>query len=157
MIKLKEEDQDWYNAIVGGTEWEILSSDMDEEEPKAAHIIALALDNKNKRAFSIGQVEILKALKSLCNPNPGTFRAQYDSIQAWMANGLGHDADDDRYYYAFRLVMISGGKNSETLNDVFKWADNFVDESKRQIRLESYRIFAQYPSKYPTVVKSKSK
>ena len=117
MNKLNKADQDWYNAIVIGTEWEILSSDMNKKEPKAAHIIALALDNKNKRAFSIGQVEILKALKSLCNPNPGTFRAQYDSIQAWMANGLGHDADDDRYYYAFRLVMISGGKNSETLND----------------------------------------
>ena len=46
MIKLKKADQDWYNAIVIGTEWEILSSDMDKEEPHAAHVIALALNKK---------------------------------------------------------------------------------------------------------------
>ena len=51
MSKVKKADQDWYNAIVGGTDWEILSSDMDKEEPNAAHIIALALNNKNRVAF----------------------------------------------------------------------------------------------------------
>ena len=44
MAKLKEADREWHIAIVGGCEWEILSSDMDIEEPDAAHIIALALN-----------------------------------------------------------------------------------------------------------------
>ena len=37
MNKLKKADREWYSAIVGGTEWEILSSAMDKEEPNAAH------------------------------------------------------------------------------------------------------------------------
>ena len=40
---LKDFDKDWYNAIMGGIVWEILSCDMDKKKPEAAHIIALAL------------------------------------------------------------------------------------------------------------------
>ena len=51
MNKLKKADPEWYNAIVGGTEWEILSSDMDKEEPNAAQIIAIALNKKSQVAM----------------------------------------------------------------------------------------------------------
>ena len=53
MNKLKREDLEWYNAIVGGTEWEILSSDMDKEEPNAAHIIAIALNKKTNLQWQL--------------------------------------------------------------------------------------------------------
>ena len=53
MNKLKREDPEWYNAIVGGTEWEILSSDMDKEEPNAAHIIAIALNKKTNLQWQL--------------------------------------------------------------------------------------------------------
>ena len=45
LAKLKKADKDWYNDIVGGLEWEILSQDMDKEEPTAAH----------RRVFQIGE------------------------------------------------------------------------------------------------------
>ena len=53
MNKLKREDLEWYNAIVGGTEWEILSSDMAKEEPNAAHIIAIALNKKTNLQWQL--------------------------------------------------------------------------------------------------------
>ena len=74
MKKLNMEDPEWYNAIVSGTEWEILSSDMDKEEPNAAQIIAIALNKKKQGAMSIGHLEILRTLKSLCNPDPAPWR-----------------------------------------------------------------------------------
>ena len=46
MSKLREVDKDWRSAILGGRPWEVLSSDMDIEEPEAAGIIALALSNR---------------------------------------------------------------------------------------------------------------
>ena len=55
---------------MGGTEWEILSSDMDKEDPDAAHTIAFALNNKNKVALATGHLEIMRTLKSLCKPDP---------------------------------------------------------------------------------------
>ena len=68
MIKLSKADLNWYHAIVGATEWEILSSDMDKEEPNAAHIIALALNQKNKIAFSTAHLEILLSLIHISEP-----------------------------------------------------------------------------------------
>ena len=46
MSKLREVDKDWRYDILGGRTWEVLSSDMDIEEPEAAGIIALALSNR---------------------------------------------------------------------------------------------------------------
>ena len=39
MANLKNVDPAWYNSIMFGREWQILSSDMEKEEPSAAHII----------------------------------------------------------------------------------------------------------------------
>ena len=72
--KLKKADPEWFSNIVGGTEWEILSSDMDKEDPNAAHTIALAFNNKNKVALATGHLEIMRTLKSLCKPDPQTWR-----------------------------------------------------------------------------------
>ncbi len=80
MNKLKKADPDWYTDIVGGTEWEILSSDMENEEPNAAHIIALALNNKNKVALATGHLEFL--------------RTPYDRVQAAMIKIFGSVVDD---------------------------------------------------------------
>ena len=101
MNKLEIADPDWYNAIVGGTEWEILSSDMDKEEPDAACIIALALNNKNKAAMSIGHVEILRTLKSLCNPDPHNIELPYHLVEAQMAKTFGSTVYCAEYLFLF--------------------------------------------------------
>ena len=74
MNKLKKADQEWYTNIVGGTEWEILSSDMDKEEPNAAHTIVLALNDKNKMAFGTAHLEIMRTLNHCASPNPKPWR-----------------------------------------------------------------------------------
>ena len=89
MAYLKNADRDWYNGIVGGTEWEILSSDMDTEEPSAAHIIASALNSKNKFALVTGHLEIVRTLRSLCTPDPHTLECPYDSVR-WLLLSLIH-------------------------------------------------------------------
>ena len=70
MSKLREVDKDWHIGIVGGREWEVLSSDMDIEEPEAAGIIALALSNR--AGLVQGHLEMMMTLKSLCQPDPRT-------------------------------------------------------------------------------------
>ena len=148
MNKLKKADEDWYNVIVGGTEWEILSSDMDKEEPNAAHIIALALNQNNQIAFSTAHLEILRTLKSLCNPDPKSMEVPFAPVKAQMLKSFGAVAEEPAYYHAFRLVLTSGGSASKTFDEFFKWASYFVDESKRMIRLDTYSVFAQSPHKF---------
>ena len=157
MKKLKREDPEWYNAIMGGTEWEILSSDMDKEEPNAAQIIAIALNKRNQVAMSIGHLEILRTLKSLCNPDPVTFAVPYDQVEAALIKDFGSVVKDTAYYNVFRLVIASGGSTSETWNDFFKWADIFIDESRRNVKPETYGILVRYPPRYRNIIKMQLK
>ena len=150
--KLKKADPEWYNAIVGGSEWAILSSAMDIEEPNAAHIIALALNKKNQVAMATGHLEMLRTLKSLCNPDPQTLEVPYDRVRAAMVKSFGSTADDAAYYKVFQLVMTSGGSTSDTWNDFFKWGDIYIDESRRMVKPDTYTVLAKYPPEYRNII-----
>ena len=100
-----------------GTEWEILSSDMDKEDPDAAHTIALALNNKNKVALATGHLEIMRTLKSLCKPDPNNMEVPWDRVKAAMLKALGSTVLDEAYYNAFQLVVTAGGQSSESWID----------------------------------------
>ena len=117
MHKLKKADQDWYTAIVGGTEWEILSSDMDKEDPDAAHAIAVALNNKNKVALTTGHLEIMRTLKSLCKPDPSTMEVPWGRVKAAMMKAFGPVVQDEAYYNAFHLMVTAGGRDSKSWGD----------------------------------------
>ena len=144
MAKLKKADQDWYSDIVGGHEWEILSQDMDKEEPTAAHTIALALNNKNKVALVTGHLEIMRTLKSLCKPDPKTLEMPYPPVRSALIKSYGSVVNDTPFYHAFQLVVLSGGHESETWDDFFTWTNYYVDERRRQIRPETYSTLVQY-------------
>ena len=145
MNKLKKADSDWYTAIVGGTEWEILSRDMDKEEPGAAHTIAVSLNRKNSVAPSTTHLEIMRTLQGLCKPEPKTMEVPWDRVKAKMIKTFGPAARDDAYFAAYQLIVTAGGHVSESWDDFFRWAGYFVNESRRQIKTETYVILAKYP------------
>ena len=87
----------------------------------------------------------MRTLKNLCNPDPRTMECPYDRVQAAMLKRFGPEVADAGYFNAFQLVMTSGGKQSESWSEFFKWADLFVDESRRRIRLDAYAVFVPYP------------
>ena len=62
---LKDTDNEWYVAIMLCTEWEVLSSCIDTEEPGAAHILSQAFNRKNGAAFATTHLEIMRTLVSL--------------------------------------------------------------------------------------------
>ena len=81
MAKLKNVDSAWYNSIMGGHEWQILSSDMEKEEPMAGHIISMALSNRNAIAMRTAHMEIMRTLVKLCNPDPQTLEVPFDRVK----------------------------------------------------------------------------
>ena len=119
MNKLKKADSDWYTAIVGGTEWEILSRDMDKEEPRAAHTIALSLNRKNSAALCSTHMEMMRTLKGLCKPDPRTMEVPWDRVKAQMIKTFGPAARDDAYVAAHQLIVTAGGHVSESWEDFF--------------------------------------
>ena len=153
MSKLREVDKDWHSAILGGRTWEVLSSDMDIEEPTAAGIIAKAFNAANKVALVTGHLEMMRTMKSLIKPDPHTLDMPWATVKASMVKAFGNAVLHDSFKYAFQLMLTSGGSESTTWADFFEWAGHYVDESKRMIRLESYKILAEYPLAYRNVVK----
>ena len=153
MAKLRDADHDWHIAIVGGCEWEILSSDMDTEEPEAAPTIALALNTKNKIAQATGHLEMMRTMKGLIKPDPHTLDMPWATVKASMVKAFGNAVLHDSFKDAFQLMLTSGGSESTTWADFFEWAGHYVDESKRMIRPEAYKVLAEYPLNKRNVVK----
>ena len=113
ITKLMAADKDWYNAIMSGCEWEILSSDMGAIEPEAAPIIALALNTKNKMALATGHLEMMRTMKSLCKPDPFTLEMPWENVKAAMIKAFGPVlVTDESYYHAFQLMLTAGGGES---------------------------------------------
>ena len=105
MSKLREVDKDWHSAILGGRRWEVLSSDMDIEEPEAAGIIALALSNR--AVFVQGHLEMMRTLQSLCRPDPRTLEIPWRTVKAAMLKTCGPFALYDACYNAFQLMVAA--------------------------------------------------
>ena len=153
MAKLKNADSAWYSSIMGGREWQILSSDMEKEEPRAAHIISMALSNRNAIAMRTAHTEIMRTLVKLCDPDPKTLMVPYDRVRDQLLQLFGSTIHEPGYCSALRIVCKTGGKVSKIFRDLFKWTDYFVDESYRTLRLQSYEIIEAYnPMVYPQIL-----
>ena len=123
MAKLKHVDSAWYNSIMGGHEWQILSSDMDKEEPRAARIISMALSNRNAIAMRTAHMEIMRTLVKLCDPDPKTLMVPFDRGREHLLKLFGSTSHYYGYCSAWRIVCKTGGKESKIFSDLFKWAD----------------------------------
>ena len=81
MDKLRMFDNEWHTAILAGSDWEILDSAIDIEEPDAAHIISVALNRKNAPALVTGHMEIMRSLVALCKPKPRSHVMPFDPLK----------------------------------------------------------------------------
>ena len=85
-------ENDWYLAVIG-SDWEILDSAIDIEEPDAAHIISVALKRKNAPALVTGHMEIMRSLVALCEPNPRSHEVPFDPVKKKLLELYGSDVD----------------------------------------------------------------
>ena len=113
---VKSRDNDWWVGLFGG-EWEILSPDIDTEEPEAAHIISIALNRLNDTAMKTTHVEVWHALKDLLKPDPHGI-VLFEPVRDKLVNMYGAYADDKDLLYLFRFMMSAGGKDSCHLKDM---------------------------------------
>ena len=56
------------------------------------------IEQKNQVAMVTGHVEILRTLKSLCNPDPSTGAVPWNQVEAAMIKNFGPTVKDAAYY-----------------------------------------------------------
>ena len=135
---VKAKDEDCAELCENGIPWELLSSDMDVEDPDAALIISIALNKKNETAMKTGHTEIMRTLVSLCKPSPGTCEVPFDPVRNRMLELYGPLVDHPDFCKAFQLVLDAGGQDSPHMKDLAMFISIHVNQQIRKMRWETY-------------------
>ena len=71
---------------------------MEKEEPRAAHIISMALSNRNAIAMRTAHLEIMRTLVKLCDPDPQTLSMPSDKLRGPLLKLFGAVIDDPGFF-----------------------------------------------------------
>ena len=151
MKRVANHDGSWAELCLKGIPWEILSPQMDAEEPEGALIISLALNKKNEAAMKTSHTEVMNTLVGLCKPSPDAIDGQvpFDPVRAKMVELYGAAVDHPDFVQAFRLVLDAGGHDSPHMQDLHEFTKVHVNPKLRKMRFEAYAVVAPWPTDFP--------
>ena len=109
---VKAKDEELGDLCEKGITWEMLSPDMDVEEPEAALVISIALNKKNEASMKTAHTEIMNTLVSLCKPSPNSREVPFEPVRERMVELYGAAVDHPDFCKAFQLVLDAGGHDS---------------------------------------------
>ena len=132
-----------------GLPWELLSHQMDVEEPGAALEIAIALNKKNAAAMATAHTEIMRTLVGLCKPDPHSTVVEFDPLRSRMVDLYGADVDNGDFHHAFRLVMDAGGSESPHMADLLDFTQQNVNPKVRKLPFSAYSVVSGLPYSFP--------
>ena len=147
---VKAKDAEWGDLCEKGITWEMLSPDMDVEEPEAALVISIALNKKNEASMKTAHTEIMTTLVSLCKPSPGSREVPFEPVRERMVELYGAAVDHPDFCKAFQLVLDAGGHDSPHMKDLQSFINAHVNPRLRKMRWEAYAV-AEYPVEFPKV------
>ena len=147
---VKAKDEEWGDLCEKGITWEMLSPDMDVEEPEAALVISIALNKKNEASMKTAHTEIMTTLVSLCKPSPGSMAVPFEPVRERMVELYGAAVDHPDFCKAFQLVLDAGGHDSPHMKDLQSFINAHVNPRLRKMRWEAYAV-AEYPVEFPKV------
>ena len=147
---VKAKDEEWGDLCEKGITWEMLSPDMDVEEPEAALVISIALNKKNEASMKTAHTEIMTTLVSLCKPSPGSCEVPFEPVRERMVELYGAAVDHPDFCKAFQLVLDAGGHDSPHMKDLQSFINAHVNPKLRKMRWEAYAV-AEYPVEFPKV------
>ena len=111
---VKAKDEEWHALCEKGITWEMLSPDMDVEEPEAALVISIALNKKNEASMMTAHTEIMTTLVSFCKPSPNSREVPFEPVRERMVELYGAAVDHPDFCKAFQVVLDAGGHDSPT-------------------------------------------
>ena len=148
LVKAKHEE--WGDLCEKGITWEMLSPDMDVEEPEAALVISIALNKKNEASMKTAHTEIMTTLVSLCKPSPGSREVPFEPVRERMVELYGAAVDHPDFCKAFQFVLDAGGHDSPHMKDLQSFINAHVNPKLRKMRWEAYAV-AEYLVEFPKV------
>ena len=110
---------------------------MDIEEPRAARVISIALNDKNSFAMQTGHTEIMAFIFRNVKPSPQ--QTLFQPIKEELISMHGLHVDDKYLEYVFTYAAEAGGHGSIHLKDLDLFCAATVDPKIRKFRMEGYK------------------
>ena len=131
----------------GWHSWEICSWKLDQEEPGAAQVIAIALNKRNEVAMKTGHLEIMATLVSRCKSDPGG-TVLFNPVGDKVIDLYGDAVDHPNFVDAFKFVLAAGGAGNPHMKGLADFTSVFVNPRTHQINFDVYSVVAQYPEEF---------
>ena len=141
---LKEHDADFEHYVRVGLQFEVLSAQMEIEEPKAADIIQAAANHKNAIALIPHEMEAIKLMSKYCSTSARTGgQVCFESLKKQLAQSMPAVAYDPDFVYIFKMVIEASADDGPHINFLCDFFSQHIDPSKRRMRLSAFSVVTE--------------
>jgi hypothetical protein len=138
---LKNHDPTYATYAAEGLMFEILSGDMEVEEPDAADIIQSAQNMKNSIALIPHEMEAIRLTSTFCSASAALAAdITFTSIQEKLAQSMSAVAYDPDFINVFKLVIQCGADEWGIIEFFCDFLVKFVDPARRRLRLTGFSV-----------------
>ena len=138
--------------IQEGLDAEVLSWQMDVEEPTAASVISHALNKGQELALRTTEITAVAVLKgeiiTQMSQEVGQ-RVAFRTVQDRVRLQLDAAADDPDLPEVFDFLIALGVGVNSYVDDLLEFASTFVDSKKRQLRFGAFAVCNKMPAEVP--------
>ncbi len=131
---------------------EVLGSEIEVEEPSACNIISRAMNMKQEVALEQTELQAWEALTMeitlQANASQGA-KICFESVKAAVAGELDVLLEDPDLIEMFDLIISLGSHKQTYLQEIRDWGSRFVNQKKRRMRLNGFKVLNDMPLKYP--------
>jgi hypothetical protein len=137
-----------------GMMFEVLSWKMMVEEPDAANVISNALNLGNEAALRTTELTALAVLctEVTCMKEQSlSEQVRFDTVIRKVRAQLDVMVDEPEFIELFEFCINLGANCSPFCPDLLNFAQYFVDQKKRQLRLHAFTMANQLPTECPLI------
>ena len=147
---LQQVDPAFAGAVRVGLLWEILSHNIETENPGACTLIQAALNAKNGAFLVCHEMQALSALMSMTASSLVKERHRsWEEAQHKMQKTMPQFANDAHFIDLFAFMMDMGGDQSTFLVDLKTFHTKFVNPQVRRLKLEVFSLLSFLPLDMP--------
>jgi hypothetical protein len=140
-------------VIAEGLLCEILSWQMDVEQPNAASTISQALNRGHEIALRTTELTAIAVLNGEIIRLGGKLGTEvaFQTVRDQVRSQLDAVADDPDLPAVFEFLVTAGVGTNTYVDDLLEYGQVFVDSKKRQLRLSAFSVIIRIPSRFQWV------
>ena len=150
VARLRSVDPAWADDVVSGCRWEILSHQLDVEEPEGATIIQSAMNAKNSMFLIQHEMQALGRMTTLTSASAFAEVARtWQLVQGKLRETLPEFADDENFLGTYSWLVDLGSGKSVYVRELRGFHDKFINPMKRRVRLSAFAVANLAPMDKP--------